>query len=81
MIQFKEGQYTIKNMVQECASLYKNQLALTTYKKPETSLTFKELESKARTIATFLIGNATKKGDTIAILAESCPNWLKLLCN
>ena len=75
MIQLKEGQYTIKNMVQECANLYKNSLALTTYKKPETSLTFSKLEAKARTIATFLVGNKVEKGTTIAILSESCPNW------
>ena len=75
MIHLTEGQYTIKNMVLECAKSYNNQLALTTYKKPETSLTFRDLESKARTIAAFLIGNGVEKGTTIAILSESCPNW------
>lgn len=75
MIQLKEGQYTIKNMVEEGAKLYKNRLALTTYKKPETSLTFQELQTKAKTIAAFLVTNGVKKTTKIAILSESCPNW------
>lgn len=69
------GQYTIKNMLQECAELYSNRLALTTYKKPETSITFKELQLWAKSIATFLIDIGVTKGTNVAILAESCPNW------
>ncbi len=70
-----QGQYTIKNMVEECAELYSNNLALTTYKKPETSITFKQLNLWSKSIAAFLINNGVKKGTTVAILAESCPNW------
>ncbi len=74
MIQLK-GQYTIKNMVDECAAMYKDSLALTTYNKPETSLTFREIQIKAKHIAAFLVSNGVKKGTNIAILSESCPNW------
>lgn len=74
MISLK-GQYTIKNMIEECAELYSNNLALTTYKKPETSITFKQLNLWAKSTAAFLINNGVKKGTKVAILAESCPNW------
>lgn len=69
------GQYTIKNMVEECAQLYSNRPALTTYKKPETSMTFRQLQLWARSIASFLVNHGVEKGTKIAILAESCPNW------
>ncbi len=70
-----EGQYTIKNMIDECAAKYKDNLALTTYKKPETALTFRELQKISKSVAAFLVGNGIKKGSNIAILSESCPNW------
>ena len=74
MISLK-GQYTIKNMVDECASLYKDSMALTTYNKPETTLTFRDLQTKSKHVAAFLVGNGIKKGTNVAILSESCPNW------
>ncbi len=69
------GQYTIKNMVEQCAVQYKANLALTTYKKPETYLTFEELAARAKQVAAFLVNNGMAKGTKAAILAESCPNW------
>ncbi len=75
MIQLQEGQYTIACMLKECSKNYKNLKALEIYKKQDSAMSYSELEQKATSLASYLILGGIQKGDKIAILSESCPNW------
>ncbi len=75
MIHLQEGQYTISNMLRECSKKYKNLKALEIYKNQNNTISYSELEEKAVSLASYLVREGIKKGDKIAILSESCPNW------
>jgi len=75
MIHLNEGQYTIKNMLHECAKSYGKLRALETYNKPETAISYEQLEKKSTALAYLLIKEGIEKDDKVAILAESCSYW------
>lgn len=75
MIRLQEGQYTIANMLRECSKKYKTLKALEIYKKQDNTMSYSELEEKAVSLAFYLVREGIKKGDKVAILSESCPNW------
>lgn len=75
MVQIEEGRYTIDNMLSCCAKAYGRQTALTTYNRPETTVSYEQLEDMAKRIAVFMAKDGLAKGSNAAILSESCPNW------
>jgi long-chain acyl-CoA synthetase len=67
--------FTIRHLLERSAERHSKRLALTTIGNDNDSYTYKELKDAVDSIATYLIKHGVNKGDAIALLAESQPNW------
>lgn len=75
MVHMEQGRYTMDAMLSSCARSFGGLTALTTYNRPETSITYSQLDSMSYRLASFLARKGLGKGCKAAILSESCPNW------
>jgi len=67
--------YTIRNVVELGAERFPDQIALTLIGDPDSTITYRKLRQMVDSMATFLISLGINKGDRIAIVGESQPNW------
>ncbi len=73
MIEIKE--FTLTSLLDKAAIAYKNLTALQTWREEGSGITYAELHRTSLSVAHFLVKSGLKKGDRVAILGESCPNW------
>ena len=73
MIKLKE--YTLSSMVETVANEYSNLIALQTWREKGSEISYSALLSKSFSVARYLVKAGLQKGDKVAILGESCPNW------
>jgi len=73
MIEIKE--FTLTSLLDEAAIAYKNLTALQTWREEGSGITYTELLRTSLSVANFLVKSGLDKGDRVAILGESCPNW------
>lgn len=70
-------EYTFRDFVDSISSLYGNRIAYTKYKEEvDADITFTQLKQRVNAIGTYLLNMGIKKGDKLAIFAESNPNWM-----
>lgn len=73
MLQFKD--YTLTSFLEGSTEAYSNLTALQTWRVKGSEVSYPVLLARSRSIAHFLANDGVKKGDAVAILGESCPNW------
>ncbi len=73
MIEIKE--FTLTSLLDKAAIAYKNLTALQTWREKGSGITYDDLLKTSLSVARFLVKAGLKKGDRVAILGESCPNW------
>ncbi len=73
MVKLKE--LTITAVVEHGAEAYPRLVAAQTWRVEGSEISFKALLTRALSIANHLVKAGLKKGDKVAILGESCPNW------
>ena len=66
---------TLTSVIEASASAFPHLTAVQTWRVPESKMSFPVLLKKSRQIALFLLKKGIVKGDKVAILGESCPNW------
>ena len=66
---------TLTSVIEASASAFPHLDAVQTWRVPESRMSFPLLLHKSRQIALFMLGKGIGKGDKVAILGESCPNW------
>ncbi len=68
--------YTMERVVACSASRYAKRTALRTYGEEGSELTYSELKRKSDAISLYFLEQGFVKGDRIALIGESCPNWM-----
>lgn len=68
-------EYTFPSLLRAISSRNTDRVAYSVYNKEE-EITYDELERDSMSIASFLLNKGFKKGDKLAILAESSPEWM-----
>ncbi len=68
-------EYTFRNFYEVIESRYSRKTMYKVFRSDE-SMSYGQFAHSVRSTATYLIGMGFKKGDKIAIMAESCPNWM-----
>lgn len=71
----KINRYTMKDLVDTVAQSYTDIVALKTYRDDESEITYGKLKQRVDALGFYLTQQGVEKGDRIAILAESTPNW------
>ncbi len=66
---------TLTSVIEASASAFSGLKAVQTWREPESVMTFEEFLLRSRKVAIFLLDHGITKGDNVAILSESCPNW------
>ncbi len=66
---------TLTSVIEASAARFTNLKAVRTWRQPESVMTFPQLLLNSRKVALFMLKHGIKKGDNVAILGESCPNW------
>ena len=73
MIKLEE--LTLTSVVENAARAYPRLTAARTWRVDGSSISYPELLSRSMSIAHHLVRLGLKKGQTVAILGENCPNW------
>ncbi len=68
--------YTMERVVAGSASRYPKRIALRTYAEEGSELTYSELKRKSDAVSLYFLEQGFVKGDRIALIGESCPNWM-----
>ncbi len=69
--------YTFPDFVNAVSSRWPKRICYSIYGHEEDSdMTFSQLSYYSRAVASYLLSKDYKKGDKVAIFAESCPNWM-----
>ena len=66
---------TLTSVIEASASAFPHLNAVSTWREPESAMKFPVFLLRSRQIALFLLKKGVSKGDKVAILGESCPNW------
>ena len=66
---------TLTSVIEASASAFPHLNAVSTWREPESAMKFPVFLNRSRQIALFLLKKGVSKGDKVAILGESCPNW------
>jgi len=67
--------FTIRHILERSAERHSKRLAMKLIGSEKEKYTYKELKESVDSITTYLVKHGVKKGDPIAILSESQPNW------
>ncbi len=68
--------YTFPGFVEAVSSRWPDRLCYSVFREEGSEMTFSHLKAYSRSVALYLIKQGIKKGDKIAIYAESAPNWM-----
>lgn len=69
--------YTFPDFVNAVSSRWPKRVCYSIYGHDEDGdMTFSQLSYYSRAVASYLLSKDYKKGDKVAIFAESCPNWM-----
>ncbi|MCF0237110.1 MAG: AMP-binding protein, partial [Sphaerochaetaceae bacterium] len=71
---FHVSKGTFPEVLRYASSKYENMNALSTWQKSDT-VTYSQFASRVRSFSSFLVENGAQKGDKVAIIGLSCPNW------
>ena len=66
---------TLTSVIEASAARFRHLKAVRTWRQQESVMSFSDLLLYSRKVAAFLYGQGIRKGDKLAILGESCPNW------
>ena len=69
------SEYTFRNFYEVIESRFGKRVMYRTFRSDE-SLTYSAFAKEVRAAASYLLHLGYEKGDRIAIMAESCPNWM-----
>lgn len=69
------SEYTFRNFYEVIESRYPKRVMYRVFR-TEESITFSQFAHYVRSASTYLLKLGFNKGDKIAIMAESCPNWM-----
>ncbi len=69
------SEYTFRNFYEVIESRYPKRNMYRVFRSEE-NLTFSSFAHEVRAVGTYLVKMGFQKGDRIAIMAESCPNWM-----
>lgn len=69
------SEYTFRNFYEVIESRFSKRMMYSVFRSDE-SLTYGQFAHNVRAAATYLLKMGLKKGDKVAIMAESCPNWM-----
>ena len=73
MLQLKD--LTLTSVIEASAERFPKLNALQTWRDSSSAITFSDLLLRSRQTALFFMEHAIGRGDKVAILGESCPNW------
>ena len=68
-------EYTLTYMMETSAERFRNLTALQTWRDAQSAISYPDLLEKSFSVAHYLHQEGIGKGDKVAILGESCPNW------
>lgn len=70
-------EYTFRGFLDAISSRTPNLISYSVFGDDDAKgITYLQLKYYAECVATFLLQNGIKKGDKVAIMGESCPNWM-----
>lgn len=70
------AKYTFRDLLDATVWRYRDDIAYSIFRDENANITYSALRDRAFSIGTWLLQQGYKKGDKIAILGESCPNWM-----
>ena len=68
-------EYTLTYMMETSAERFRNLTALQTWRYAQSAISYPDLLERSFSVAHYLHQEGIGKGDKVAILGESCPNW------
>lgn len=69
--------YTFTDFVEAVTARYQDRICYRVFRQgDENDMTYNQLGWYSYAVASYLMDKGVKKGDRIAILGESCPNWM-----
>ena len=68
-------EYTLTYMLETSAVRFRNLTALQTWRDAQSAISYPDLLERSFSVAHYLHQVGIGKGDKVAILGESCPNW------
>ena len=68
-------EYTLTSMLETSAERFSNLTALQTWRDKQSAISYPDLLKRSLSVAHYLHWQGIGKGDRVAILGESCPNW------
>ncbi len=68
-------EFTLTCLLETSASKFSHLVAMQTWRDPESKITYPALLERSISVANHLVKSGLNKGDRVAILGESCPNW------
>ena len=68
-------EYTLTYMLETSAVRFRNLTALQTWRDAQSAISYPDLLERSFSVAHYLHQEGIGKGDKVAILGESCPNW------
>lgn len=72
--------YTFRNFYEVIESRYPKKNMYRVFRDEDSTITFGDFARRVRSVSSYLLSLGIGKGDRIAILGESCPNWMVMYC-